>query len=216
MKKRTVFIGGILFLFSFIPLKSFENFKTGFLSINFLSLPFEQKKVLANSHTYYGSLEQRRALALFNKALKKSNIGNFKGAIEDYSKYIRKYPKDGNVVNAYYNRGWSKKRIGDYFGAIEDYRKSLNIIPSGDAYFNIGEIYQNELNDNYAAILAYNEAIKLTNKVSDYFYNRSIAKFETNDLKGSCLDAIMAKNLGAQKYSKGLNDWIKNNCKGFK
>ena len=62
-----------------------------------------------------------------NRGELKSVIGDYQGAMEDYSKSILINP---NNPITYYNRGVMKDYLGDYQGAIVDYSKSLEIDPS--------------------------------------------------------------------------------------
>ena len=119
MKKRTAFIGAIL---SLIPLGQPLIIKTGVVlsgSALMLSLP---EKVNAESVNFY-----------FDRARKKSDSGDFYGAISDYSKVIE---IDPYYAEAFYNRGNRKRDIGDKYGAISDYSKAIEI----DSFFSLAYV----------------------------------------------------------------------------
>ena len=56
----------------------------------------------------------------FNRGFDKSNLEDYRGAIDDFSKAIELNPNDGG---AYYNRGLAKEALEDYRGAIHDIKK---------------------------------------------------------------------------------------------
>ena len=128
MKKRTAFIGVILFLYTF---------------------PFLNDEVFARSNVNNILVAELRPIPgikygsyrLFNRAGKKYNEGNYKEAIKLFSKYIIKYSSSGEydyVDVAYFNRALSKSKIGDHNGAISDYTKAIemNYEKLSDAYLN--------------------------------------------------------------------------------
>ncbi len=62
----------------------------------------------------------------FNQGVEKIDEGNYRGAIDDWSKAIEINPQD---ADAYYNRDIAKTNLGDYQGAIDDYTKAIEINP---------------------------------------------------------------------------------------
>lgn len=63
--------------------------------------------------------------AYFYRGVTKDNIGDFDGAILDYTKVIFFEP----TADVYFNRGNSKYSLMDYLGAKEDYEKALALNP---------------------------------------------------------------------------------------
>ena len=51
-------------------------------------------------------------------------MGDFAGAIDDYSQVIKINPKDSDAL---FNRAKAKKAIGDIKGACEDWRKAADL-----------------------------------------------------------------------------------------
>ena len=110
MKKRNVFFGSILSLISIwqpLIIKSSVVLSTTGLM---LALP---QKVNSKSADQY-----------FDIAYEMGNIGDYEGAIKNYTKVIELDPD--NYV-AYMNRGWNKSNLGDEYAAISDYNKSIEI-----------------------------------------------------------------------------------------
>jgi len=124
------------------------------------------------------------SLSLFNHALNvtKNNyrvhnmrgvayadLGNFKQAIEDYSRAIEIEP---GYPEAYYNRGKDYTELGNFKKAVEDYTKAIAIKPDyalayngrGNAYFDLG--------NHKEAIADYAKAIELKPDYPDAYFNR--------------------------------------------
>jgi tetratricopeptide (TPR) repeat protein len=64
----------------------------------------------------------------------KEKLGDLRGAIEDYNRYID-LSKDKNVAFAYNNRGYVKLQLNDLAGAIMDIQKSLELNPNNPYAF---------------------------------------------------------------------------------
>ena len=77
-------------------------------------------------YSYEGVTVDNDAIAYNNQGLAKQNLGDYEGAIADYTKALE---IDPDFADAYYNRGNAKKKLGDYKGAIADYNKALEIGP---------------------------------------------------------------------------------------
>jgi tetratricopeptide (TPR) repeat protein len=62
--------------------------------------------------------------AYFNRALAKTELKDYAGAIEDYTTAIKKDPNPGM---AYYNRGLLKLKLKDNQGACGDLEKAQSL-----------------------------------------------------------------------------------------
>ena len=81
-------------------------------------------------------INQTAQQGYFNSAYTKYGLGDFTGAIQDYSKAIKLDPA---YPLAYVNRGLAKDVLGDYTGAIQDCSKAIELNPDHvRAYFNRG------------------------------------------------------------------------------
>ncbi len=120
MKKRTAIIGALV---SLMPLGQPLVIVTGAVLTSagvILSVP---EKVNAESSVFY-----------YNRGNDKYDVGDYYGAIADYTKAIEISPRE---ADAYYNRGLAKHDLNDYYGAIADYTKAIEINPrEADAYVN--------------------------------------------------------------------------------
>jgi len=76
---------------------------------------------------------------LLIKGNAKDELGDFTGAIKDYTAAIELNP---DYAMAYFNRALTKRKIEDYEGALEDYSKAIEIVPFYTiAFHNRGIVY---------------------------------------------------------------------------
>ncbi|MEH2173137.1 tetratricopeptide repeat protein [Nostoc sp.] len=101
------------------------------------------------------------AIAYKKRGNARSDLGDFEGAIEDYTQAIQINP---SYADAYYNRGNARSDLGDFEGAIEDYTQAIQINPSyADAYYNRGNIHL-EIADKQGAIEDFQKAADIYRK----------------------------------------------------
>ena len=104
---------GILIVFSFL----------------FYCLASAQDTTLASASGFNAQLHR------FNGS-GKMQIGDYQGAIEDFTKAIR---KDEEYYEAYIDRGFAKMKLLHYEDAIADYDKAIELNPkSSNAWYNRG------------------------------------------------------------------------------
>ncbi len=138
----------------------------------------------------------------FNSAENNHKIGDYKAAIEDYTKSIELNPDKNNLATCYSNRGRSKSKLKDINGAIADYTKAIEIRPKfAPAYYNRG-LMKRLLNDHNGAIADYTKAIELNPNYTAAYNNRAIAKYLTG-LNG-CPDLMKVKELGGNVHPDAL------------
>ena len=103
----------------------------------------------------------------------KYDLGNYAGAIADYTEVIRLKP---DHADAYNNRGLAKAKLGQHFAAIADYDTAIRLKPDdANAYNNRGNAKAN-LEQYFAAISDYDTAIRLKPDFAGVYYNRGAAK----------------------------------------
>ena len=94
------------------------------------------------------TLEPKNLDAYFYRGLAKHSIGDFNGAILDYTKIIFYEPS----ADVYFNRGNSKYSLMDYYGAKEDYSNALKLNPDFiEARYSLA-VTKNDLEDYKGAI----------------------------------------------------------------
>ncbi|OLP16104.1 hypothetical protein BST81_23045 [Leptolyngbya sp. 'hensonii'] len=108
------------------------------------------------------------AIAYFNRATTRSELGDKQGAIADYTQVLQVNPKDDVAYN---NRGLAYHSLNQKPEALADFAQALRINPyNAAAYCNRG-LMQAEQGDGAAAIQDYNRAIQVDSEfVMAYFY----------------------------------------------
>jgi len=118
----------------------------------------------------------------FTRGNIKSDMQDYPGAIENYSRAIELDPK---YANAYNNRGIAKSDMQDYPGAISDYSRAIELVPkNANAYNNRGNA-KSDIQDYQGAISDYSRAIELNPTDATAWYNRGIAKQTMQDYQGA-------------------------------
>lgn len=100
-------------------------------------------------------LEPKNLDAYFYRAIAKNDLGDYRGAIVDYSKIIVEEPD----ADTYFNRGNSRYSLKDFSGAKEDYAKAVMLDKTFiDALYSLAcvkldlEEYENAIKDFTAVI----------------------------------------------------------------
>tara|TARA_B100001778_G_scaffold268571_1_gene229991 strand:+ start:264 stop:758 length:495 start_codon:yes stop_codon:yes gene_type:complete len=152
MKKRTAFIGVILFVLSFSLLKD-----------TVIASPYIDQNYLAQYRPIPGVKYKRNRW--YNRGLKKFQNGDYQSSIDIFSKYINKYSSiEDNAAYVYFMLAFSKSKIGDHTGAIADYTKAIEMDfeYGSNAYLNRG-VSKEILGDIKGACSDWREAMKLGN-----------------------------------------------------
>lgn len=103
------------------------------------------------------SLDSKNLDAYFYRGVAKNNIGDFNGAILDYTKVIFYEPSP----DVYFNRGNSKYSLMDFYGAKEDFEKALKLDPGFfDARYSLA-VTKNDLKDYKGALEDLNKPLVL-------------------------------------------------------
>ncbi|MCT7988095.1 tetratricopeptide repeat protein [Laspinema olomoucense] len=155
-------------------------------------------------------LNPANASAYYNRGFERLDIGDYQGAVEDYTRALQ---IDGNQPTAYNNRGLAKFQIGDFAGAVADYTRSLELNDNeAVVYFNRGFARFNQ-GDYTGAIGDYTESIlKAPEQTSAYFYRgeaygrlgnyQQAAEDYTRALQLNPQDAVAYNNRGLARYNQ--------------
>ena len=132
----------------------------------------------------------------------KYDLGDYKGAITDYTQSIRLNPDD---ADAYNNRGIAKSKLGQHFAAIADYDIAIRLNPDdADTYYNRG-IAKDDLGQHFAAIADYDIAIRLKPDDATAYNNRGIAKSKLKQYLAAIADFDIAIRLNPD-YAGAYNN----------
>ena len=122
----------------------------------------------------------------------KYELGNYVGAIADYTKAIRLKPNDAAI---YYNRGLAKDKLGQHFAAITDYDTAIHLKPDYvDAYNNRG-LLKSKLGQHFAAIADFDTALRLKPNYALAYYNRGLERYNLGQHFAAITDFDMALRL---------------------
>lgn len=137
---------------------------------------------------------------LFDRALRKYEEGNYKGAIVDYGKAIDLIPEDAEV---YSNRGLAYYKSEAYLKAIEDYDKAILFEPNNaDFYIKRGIVYD-DLQKYSRAIEDYDKAIALNPEIAYAYGLRGFANYNLNNTSQAKQDIETAAKLFKQQGNQG-------------
>lgn len=142
----------------------------------------------------------------FNIAIQKSDSGDFKGAIEYYTKCIELEP---NLAEAYHNRALSKCNLKDYTGAINDHDKCISIDSTkADYYYNRARAkYFNR--DFIGCIMDNSIVIEMNPNFGLAYLNRGLVRVIIGNKEPGCIDLTKAKELGAENAQEIMNEYCK-------
>ncbi len=139
--------------------------------------------------SYYSSY----ADAYYNRGCVYDKLGNFTGALSDYSIAI---VINSNYADAYNNRGFIYSRLGNYTQAISDFTKAIEINPDiAGYYYNRGIAYSKQ--GNYAqTIFDFTKTIEIDPNYAEAYYNRAVFYYELKVYDKALADVQRAEELG--------------------
>jgi tetratricopeptide (TPR) repeat protein len=142
-------------------------------------------------------IQDEFVLAYIERASVLKELGDYEGAIKDYTKVIEiKGPK---YFEAYLNRGLTKMVVGDYSGAIVDLDKIIDKFPKNPLLrLNRGNLnlvfgfHDRAFND-------YTNAIDLDEDYKEAYFNRGLTNIMYYDSAAGCADLRISSDLGYEK-----------------
>jgi len=129
------------------------------------------------------------------QAGEKSEKGDFRGAIVDYTEAIRLNP---NYTAAYKDRGVTYFRLKERRLAITDFNQAIKLNSNDAEIYNHRGITRYEIGDKQGAIRDYSQAIKINPKLHQAYINRAVARGEIGDKAGADSDYSQAFYLQAE------------------
>ena len=148
-------------------------------------------------------LDSKNLDAYFYRGLAKNDLGDYSGAIVDYSKIILLQPD----ADTYYNRGNARYSLKDFVGAKEDYAKAFKLDPNFvDALYSLGCV-KYDLEDYEGAIVDFSNLIKMIPTEPKTYYMRASAYSALKKYALALNDyslAILAEPSANSYYNRGV------------
>ncbi len=142
--------------------------------------PLSQGKHTISAETY------------FQWGYTKSKLGDYAGAISDYSRAIQLQP---DAVNAYGNRGAMKALLGQHAAAIADYNIVVRLEPDNIGAYLARGLAKQDLKQHFAAITDFDTAIRIKPEEASAYLLRGISKSELGQHSAAIADYDMAIHL---------------------
>jgi tetratricopeptide (TPR) repeat protein len=148
------------------------------------------------------ALSAQSAGSYVTSGLEKYRLGNYDGAIADYTQAI---DLNSSYVGAWLNRGMARSKQGNFDGAIADYSQAIKLKSNSvDAFFHRGTAAL--LQGNFdGAIADYSKAIELKADHAAAYYHRGLARDCQSNFEGAMGDYTKALELSAGKDDLGTN-----------
>ena len=148
-------------------------------------------------------LEPKNLDAYFYRGIAKNDLGDYSGAIVDYSKIIVLQPD----ADTYYNRGNSRYSIKDFIGAKDDYQNAYKLDPNFiDALYSLGCV-KFDLADYEGAIKDFSSVIKIAPREPKTYYLRASAYVALEKYPLALQDysfAVLADPSSDSHYKRGV------------
>ncbi len=137
------------------------------------------------SFTVSGQMYDQSTTELFSKGCEKVSGKDYKGAVDDFSEVIRRFP---DVKQGYENRGVARFYFQDFTGALADYTRALEIDPNDYNTYGRRGWARFTIQDYIGAIQDFTKALDGVKDKVQYYNIRGQAKYQIHDLKGAIAD----------------------------
>jgi tetratricopeptide (TPR) repeat protein len=145
------------------------------------------------------------ASAMFNRAFKKHEDGDFRGSIGDYTIVLELTPNDHL---AWYNRGLGYYNLGENDKADADYSACIRLNPNYiNAYYNRG-LARKRRGDGAGALADYNETIRRNPNYTNAYRARGIIYEDRGEWDKAKADYMRYLELGGLEPEK-IMGWIR-------
>jgi len=146
------------------------------------------------------TLQGQNARDFARMAKAKMDMGDYKGAIEDFSSIIRLQPEYEMLYQAHFGRGYAYFQQGKYDEAKTDFDRAIRIYPNDAEVFFWRAYTKYRLRFRASSEIAdYNRAILLKPDYAEAYFNRGQAKIKNRQLSSGCNDLKKALELGYEE-----------------
>ncbi len=169
-----------------------DALSAGYIPCKYCKPPSQENKAYTNEAKDYSNKEW------FDKGCKLSDLGDYRGAANAFSKGIEKDPHD---ENCYYNRGLAYAKTGSYHQAIDDFNTTIKFNPQyAIAYINRGVVYLG-MGNYKKAIEDFDRAIEIDPAQRFWaYYNKACLFSLINRTQEAC-------NWLEKAIEEGYKDW---------
>ena len=141
------------------------------------------------------ALTSRAFCGLLQDGNAKLAIGDYDGAIANYTEYIASNPTTESKAVAYSDRGAAKQGKGDLDGAIADHTKAIELNPDYASAYNSRGAAKHDKGDFASAIADYTKAIELNPKLAWAYHSRGCLRYDQHSFTDALGDFRKAGEL---------------------
>jgi tetratricopeptide (TPR) repeat protein len=150
-------------------------------------------------------LDNRSALAFYQRGYIRNNLGLKQAALTDLSRAIELDPK---YTKAYYQRGIIRAETNDNNGAASDLDRAIALDPKYLKAYNRRGMVRDKLGDFAGAVSDYTVAIELAPKQANLYYLRGLAHYNSGNKQAAIADYDRAiqlnRNYAICYYQRGI------------
>lgn len=170
------------------------NFSIAWYNLSVVKRKQEQPEISLEYLNRALTLQADLNKAYFDRALVKKQLGDEKGAVEDYNTLID--TNNGRYLEAFLNRGLTLKMLGDFEGALEDIDLVMaNSQATAELYKYRGNILS-LMGQEQSALKDYAKAIELNPSYGEAYFNRAILYLNIGSSPKACSDFAESNLLG--------------------
>lgn len=145
-----------------------------------------------------------------NRGVAKFYLHDNRGAIADYSRALEINPND---YNTHGRRGWAEFSLREYESAIADFTKAIKGSADKIQYFGIRGEARYLIHDYEGAIADLSKVIRSLSARKDQknkaYYWRGLAKIESGQKEGGCLDLDKAGKSGYPDADEAIKKYCR-------
>ncbi len=149
---------------------------------------------------FFSDIQSQTVRDFARMAKAKMELGDYKGAVEDFSSIIRLQPEYEELYQAHFGRGYAQFQLGEYEKAKTDFDRAIRIYPNDAEVFFWRAYTKYRLRYRASSEIAdYNRAILLKPDYAEAYFNRGQAKIKNRQLRSGCKDLRQALELGYEE-----------------
>ena len=151
-----------------------------------------RKRIIIRHHDEIIEQSPEDPLAYSNRSITKYNLGDYEGAVDDFTQSIKIDPKNAEYYNG---RGITKLKLKDYKEAINDFTKAIEIEPNNALFYNNRGNLKYILKEYQLAVDDFTKAIEIEPNNALFYNDCGHAKRELKDYKEAINNFTKAINI---------------------